>query len=496
RGGVGVRGVAQAARLYFGKGLKDLSLAEAATVAGMIQSPARYAPDRHPERAKVRRDTVLEAMLGEGFVTREQAEAAKREPVAVVPVTGAGSATAPHFIDYVNRVVESGLESEGRAADERSLRVYTTIDLELQQLAERAVGRQLERLEKVYKGKRRPQATLVALDPQTGHVLAMVGGSRYGESQLNRATDARRQPGSVFKPFVYAAALESGVSPVSMFADAPQTFRYDRRATYRPSNYGGGYSMRDVTMRAGLVRSLNTVTVDVATRAGLSRVAGLAESFGLPRPAAYPSLALGTTEATPLEIAAAYAAFANGGRAVRPATIARATDAANTVFINHTTQPRQVIRPSTAYMITDMLGAVIEQGTARAARGALKGTAVAGKTGTSRDGWFAGYTPNLVCVVWIGFDDGDQLGLTGAESALPAWVEFVRGAVELRPELGGEHFTRPAGISIVEIDPETGFMASPTCPRRERVAVTGSHAPSYECYTHSPAYTSIATLDA
>jgi penicillin-binding protein 1B len=204
RGSIAVRGVRQAARVFFGKELKDLSLAEAATIAGMIQSPGRYAPDRHPDNARARRNVVLAGMLRDGAINAEQARAACDEPVAVAPLERA-DATAPYFIDYVSREVDSRLSD---SADEsgQSLRVYTTLDLDLQRVAEEAVGRQVERLEKVFKGKRRPQAAMVALDPRTGHVLAMVGGTSYAESQLNRATDARRQPGSVFKPVVYAAA--------------------------------------------------------------------------------------------------------------------------------------------------------------------------------------------------------------------------------------------------------------------------------------------------
>ena len=434
-------------------------------------------------------------MLRDGRITPAQAAAAAREPVTVVPVDVRNEATAPYFIDYVNRLVESRLENSSKA-DERNLRVYTTIDLELQELAENAVKRQLESLDRVYKGRRQPQAALVALDPRTGHVLAMVGGRRYAASQLNRATDARRQPGSVFKPIVYAAALQAGMSPISMHTDAPRAFTYDRRAVYRPANYGNAYSMRDVTMRRALINSLNVVTVDVAMGVGLQRVASLAESFGLPNPGAYPSLALGTTETTPLEIAAAYTAFANGGRYVKPAAIAFTSDETQPAFDQqHVAAQQQVIHPSTAYMITDMLTGVIKQGTARAARGAFKDVAVAGKTGTSRDGWFVGYTPNLVCVVWVGFDDNAPLGLTGAHSALPAWTEFMKGAVELRPELGGEAFERPDSISLVEIDPETGQRASASCPHRERVAVTPAFTPGYECAAHNPLFPEYAYPD-
>jgi penicillin-binding protein 1B len=491
RGAVAVRGVRQAARVFFGKGLKDLSLAESATIAGMIQSPGRYAPDRHPDAARARRNVVLAGMLRDGAVNAEQARAACDEPVAVTPLERA-DATAPYFIDYVSREVESRL-SDSSEESGQNLRVYTTLDLDLQRAAEEAVTRQVERLEKVFKGKRRPQAALVALDPRNGHVLAMVGGTSYAESQLNRATDARRQPGSVFKPVVYAAALESGISPMTLSSDTPREFTYDVRARYRPANYGGGFSMRDVTLRTGLVRSLNVVTVDVAMRAGLTRVASLAEKLGLPRPKAYPSLALGTTEATPLEVATSYTALAGGGRRVSPAPLLRVEGGAE--FDEEVLAGEQVLKPATAYMLTDMLSAVIDRGTARAARGAFKGTAVAGKTGTSRDGWFAGYTPNLVCVVWVGFDDGGELDLTGADAALPAWTEFVRRAVELRPELGGAEFARPASVAFVEIDPETGLVASPSCPLRERVALSPAFVPNHECSLHGDPWGLLALAD-
>ena len=488
RGAFAVRGVKQAARVYFAKELKDLSLAEAATIAGMIQSPARYAPDRHAEASRARRNAVLASMLRDNSINDEQARAAMNETVGVAPVDPTITATAPYFVDYVNRIVERQIQTNGvEAAAERSLRVHTTIDLDLQQLAEAAVARQLAQLERVYKkSASRPQAALVALDPNTGHVLAMVGGGNYGESQLNRATDARRQPGSVFKPIVYAAAIESGISPVRLFADAPRAFTFDRHSpAYRPANYGGGYSMRDVTMRTALTKSLNTVTVDLALQTGLPRVAALAESFGLPKAPAYPSLALGTSEATPLEIASAYTAFAGGGTRSRAASITRAVDGeGKMLFEEFAPASAPVVQPATAYMITDMLTNVVEEGTARAARGMLKLSAVAGKTGTSRDGWFVGYTPNLVCVVWIGFDDNQQLGLTGAESALPVWSEFVRGALELRPELGGAAFLRPAGVVSIEVDPVTGQLASPSCPERERIAVSRALAPNSECLTH------------
>jgi penicillin-binding protein 1B len=495
RGAISVRGVEQAAHIYFGKELKDLTLAESATIAGMIQSPNRYAPDRHPAEAAARRNTVLGTMVRDQFITREEAQAAAQQDVAVAPIDNTDGSTAPYFIDYVNRQVESKLSAEAKT-DERGARIYTTIDLDLQQLAENAIKGQLERLDKVYKNReQKPQAALVAIDPKTGNVLAMVGGRNYAESQLNRAVDARRQPGSVFKPIVYSAALESGLSPLMMYQDAPHEFIYAGGSKYRPANYGGGFSMRDVMMRTALVRSLNVVTVDVAMRTGLARVERTAELFGLPKAEAYPALALGTTEATPLAVAAAYTTFANGGERVEPNLIARVTDESGTDIISAIPQKRTVIRPTTAYMITDMLMDVIDKGTAHAARGAVKKTAIAGKTGTSRDGWFVGYTPNLVVAVWIGFDDNKQLGLTGAEAALPAWTEFVRNAVELKPDLGGEAFQRPAGITFVEIDPETGLLATTSCPQHEQIAITTMFAPNLECTTHGEKFEMVASTE-
>ncbi|MGH9930931.1 MAG: transglycosylase domain-containing protein [Pyrinomonadaceae bacterium] len=481
RGAVAVRGVEEAARIYFGKELKDLSLSEAATIAGMIQGPMRFSPTLHAEAAQARRNVVLEAMMRDGWVGTEQAAAISKEPVLVVPYHSNNS-MAPYFVDYVNRAVSS--QGSQLDASPASQRIYTTIDLDLQQLAEAALRRQLDRLDGGKLRTRKPQAALVALDPKTGNVLAMVGGRDYAESQLNRATDARRQPGSTFKPFVYAAALEDGMSPVQMFADSPRDFGYDRNKIYRPANFGGGYSMRDVTMRTGLVKSLNVVTVDVALQTGLARIANLSEKFGLPRPERYPSLALGTKEVTPLELAAAYATFVNGGRRVKPKVVLSVGEPPAKHVGSDDSPDGQVITPTTSYMITNMLSAVIDHGTARAARDAVKGTATAGKTGTSRDGWFVGYTPNLVCAVWIGLDDNEQLGLTGAEAALPAWTDFIEAAVDLKPELGGRNFECPEGIKFVEIDADNGALSTLSCPHRELIAVTERLAPNVECFLH------------
>lgn len=470
RAAVSVRGVDEAAQVFFGKQLKDLSLAEAATIAGMIQGPMRFSPTQHPDAAQARRNVVLSTMARDGWISTEQAAAISKEPVVVAAAPPADNSLAPYFVDYVTRT-----------SDAASQRVYTTIDLDLQHLAEQAVQRQLQRLKS---GASKPQAALVALDPKTGNILALVGGRDYAESQLNRATDARRQPGSTFKPFVYAAALEDGMSPAQTFTDAPREFVYDHNRSYRPANFGGSYSMNDVTMRTGLVKSLNVVTVDVALQTGLARIANLSAEFGLPRPERYPSLALGTKEVTPLELAAAYAAFVNGGHRVSPNAILSVGEEPARHGSQSEASGKQVISPVTAYMITNMLAAVIDHGTARSAREVLKGTAVAGKTGTSRDGWFVGYSPNLVCAVWIGFDDNEQLGLTGADAALPVWTDFMKAAIDIKPELGGRNFECPEGISFVEIDADNGALSTLSCPHRELIAVSDRLAPSVECLLH------------
>jgi penicillin-binding protein 1B len=245
--------------------------------------------------------------------------------------------------------------------------------------------------------------------------------------------------------------------------------------------------MHDVLLRDGLVRSLNVVTVDLAMRTGLSRVASTAAKFGLPRPDAYPSMALGTFEATPLQIAAAYSTFANGGTMFKPTVIAKVVDNSTGEMIdNGLSASEQIIKPGTAYMINDILSDVIRRGTARRAKGSLENVAIAGKTGTSRDGWFVGYTPNLVCAVWIGFDDNKQLGLTGAEAALPAWIEFMKEAIAIRPSLGGSAFPKPSGIVKVKIDPESGELAGPNCPLSQTVSVSAQFAPRAECFKHMP----------
>jgi penicillin-binding protein 1B len=335
------------------------------------------------------------------------------------------------------------------------------------------------------------------MNPKTGEIYAMVGGRDYGASQLNRATEAKRQPGSVFKPIVYAAAIETAfggnapeaLTAVSPFLDAPETFAVKAGEVYQPDNYGKSYSNKPVPMREGLVKSLNVVTVRVADRVGLGLVQQTAVKLGLPRPPPYLATALGTTEATPLEVAEAYTAFADLGQRATPTGIHRVTDVKGVTVRALKPELTPAIHPQTAYILTEFMKDVLNRGTAAGARARGFTALAAGKTGTSRDGWFAGYTPNLVCVVYVGFDDGSQLGIEGSKSALPIWTDFMKAAIRLRPELSGDEFPKPAeGLVEVDVDPESGGLATVACiSHRTEVFVEGTQ-PREPCPTHDASF--------
>jgi penicillin-binding protein 1B len=480
QGAYSINGMGEAAKAYFDKDVSQLDIPESALLAGIIRGPSLYSPYANPDKALERRNQVLDAMVEMQFVTPEAAEQYKRRDLGVRERRILANADAPYFVDYLQRELERAFP--GTDLSRQALRIYSTIDMDLQQAAERAVRENLANLDKIYASRKKDavppgtlQAALVALNPKTGEIYAMVGGRDYEKSQLNRAADAKRQPGSVFKPIVYAAALESAyggaglptaITPATKFLDAPEKFLTQTGEVYEPDNYGKSYTNRELPLREGLVNSLNVITVRVAEKVGLFQVQQTATKLGLPKPPPYLATALGTTEATPLEVAGAYTAFAELGDRVAPTGIARVTDESGTTVRALRPDPIPAIHPQTAYIITDFLKDVINRGTAAGARARGFNALAAGKTGTSRDGWFAGYTPNLVCVVYVGFDDGSQLGLEGSKSALPIWTDFVKTALRLRPELGGDTFPKPdAGVVEVEIDPDTGQLATPNCPK-------------------------------
>jgi penicillin-binding protein 1B len=482
RAGFSIKGFGEAAEAYFNKDVTALTLPEAAMLAAMIRSPNRYNPYRHPEVAFERRNQVLKSMVEAGAISEVEAARAMATEVRLAPQKGRIDASeAPYFVDYAQSQLADVIADTSAA---ERLRIYTTIDMDLQRAAYSALVKQLAALDKV-QAKRFPagtlQAALVAMKADTGEIVAMVGGRDYEKSQLNRATDAMRQPGSVFKPFVYATALNTAYDPVPRLITAATTYK-DEATTfssggqqYSPGNFGDTFSNADVTLRDALTRSLNVVTVKIADEVTVGRVMNLASKAGLPKPKQnYLAQALGTNEATPLQVASAYTAFAQLGKRVTPIAISRVTTGAGTTIAAPQGQKNDVMRPQVAYIMDSLMKDVVNRGTAAKVRARGLRANVAGKTGTSRDGWFAGFTPNLVCVVYVGFDDGSDLGMTGGDSALPIWTDFMTAALAAHPEWGGD-WQEPADIEHAQIDPHTGMLAAAdAAEKRDEIFVRGT----------------------
>ena len=482
--GYSVNGFGQAAEAYFNKDVNSLTLPESAFLAGIIRSPNRYNPYRARETALERRNQVLDSMTEAKAINAAERDQAQRAELRLAPARGRLDQTeAPYFLDHVQGELGELLADADAA---QHLRIYTTLDMDLQRAAYDAVTRNLRGLDKLFakrKDGKLPQASLVAMNAETGEVIAMVGGRDYEKSSFNRATDAMRQPGSVFKPFVYAAALNTAfdrvprlITPATVFRDEAKAFTFDN-AEYKPNNFGNTFSNAEVTLRDALVRSLNVVTVEVAMDVTIGRVMNLAAKAGLPRPSrAYPAMALGTSEATPLQIASAYTAFAAEGKRATPISINRITTGEGRTVVAPTTVRNEVLRPEVAYVMTSMMRDVVERGTAARLRAGGFRHIVAGKTGTSRDAWFAGYTPKIVCAVYVGFDDGAELNITGADAALPIWRDFMNVALASHPEWTGD-WKMPAGIEQAVIDPTTGALATELSPARRTELFIANTAP-------------------
>jgi penicillin-binding protein 1B len=493
-GSFSIHGFAEASQMYFGKDLRDISLPEAALLAGLIQAPYTRNPFRYPDRAQARRDLVLNAMRNESFITENQYRAALATPVHVV--RGETESTeAPYFVDLVNETLQTRFQNYD--FQNTAFRVYTTLDLDLQRDAVEAVrlgiqetDKQWRRRSKKYGTSEMPQAqiALVALEAQTGAVKALIGGRSYGSSQLDRAV-ARRQPGSSFKPFVYIAAMTSSsgvestvLTPASTVEDEPAAF-YFHGKSYEPSNHQQEY-WGPVTLRFALAHSLNIPAVKVAEMAGYDKVARIAHAAGLNGIKATPSMALGSYEVTPLDIAGAYTVFANSGRWLKPSVLwsIRGSDSAP-MFEWHP-QPQAAVDPRAAYLVLNMMEDVLRSGTGAGVRARGFGLPAAGKTGTSHDGWFAGFTSKLICVVWVGFDDNRDIQLTGAQTALPIWTEFMKRAHQHSQYRNVHQFERPSGLVTADIDAETGGLATPNCPKvRNEVFIAGTQ-PLEPCAAH------------
>lgn len=555
--GSGAYGVAAAANEYFGKDIGDVTLPEAALLAGLPQAPSRYSPYRHWPDAKARQRYVLNRMYDEGYIDRDTRDAAMSEPIALSSRKGSFQA-APYFVEHVRRILE---EKYGRTVlYELGLRVHTTLDLRMQGLAEAALRKGIDRLtaerggfhgayrsmsheernnylrlqQAAFKGMKRPEAgfsyealvtnvrgssarvqvgpfagelvipttatgkqpklnlmdlvrarlieedeaeaggkglrfeydtgpllegALVAMEPATGFVRALVGGYDFERSHFNRAVQARRQPGSSFKPLVYAAALDRNFTPASVIVDEPISYR-DNGRIWAPQNFDRKFH-GPTSLREALTKSYNVVTVRLAERIGLTYLTTYLPRFGLQGPIPRNlSIALGTLEVTPMDLAVAYSTFANNGLRPRPLVITEISDAQGEVLERNEPELVQVLSPTTAYQMTSILQDVVRRGTGTAARGLKQPTA--GKTGTTNDledAWFVGYTPQLIAAVWIGFDNKRPLGpkSTGGRISAPIWRDFMGGAMESVPE---GRFPVPDGLRCVNIDPDTGTRAA------------------------------------
>ena len=501
RGSFTITGFGEAAQAYFGKDLKDITLPEAALLAGLVQRPSYLSPYRHPERALERRNLVLEAMVETGAINRATADLAKATPLKLAPQNVEAS-DAPYFVDLireqlVGKYSEDDLNSDG-------LRIYTTLDPALQTAAAQAVDAGLKevdaqlkklRTKKVKIGKNKyetkvmpgpiPQVALVALDPHTGDVLALVGGRNYGFSQLNHAV-AKRPTGSIFKPFVYATAINNAVTneqpvltPSSLVDDSPTAF-INGDDVYTPRNYQERY-YGQVTAQFALANSLNNATVKVAEMVGYDKVANLARIAGISSVRATPAMALGSYDATPLEMASAYTVFSNNGQRITPIMVRSVRDANGDILGNYEPQTTQVLDPRVSYVITTMMQGVLNNGTGIGVRARKFTAPAAGKTGTSHDGWFAGFTSNLLCIVWVGYDDYSDIHLSGAVLALPIWTEFMKRAVDLSNYSDVKPFAPPQGVVQLTLDKGTNQIATPACPDDYTTAFIDGTQPTQTC---------------
>jgi penicillin-binding protein 1B len=490
RGSFALHGVAEAARIFFGKDVSNVTLPEAALIAGVIQNPSLYSPFGVNERAKGRRDVVLRSMAAAGYITADAAERATNDPITIV--ARAVDNEAPYFVDYLSEALQTSFP--GLTQRPGTLDIYTTLDLNLQRYAQNAVRQGLDHVDQTLaRRKRKPriaQAALVAIDPRTGEILALVGGRSYNQSQFNRATVARRQPGSTFKPFVYLAAFEraaeegrADLTPATMVWDEPTTWSFDQQE-WSPRNYEDEYDGY-VSLRRALALSRNIATIKVAEQAGFDRVAALWKRMSVGKSVlqGYPSIALGVFELTPFEVATAYTVFPNGGTIKPLRGIARIVSGEQSLL------PKEhdghiVARADTSYLVTNMMRSVLNEGTGASARAAGFQLDAAGKSGTTndlRDAWFVGFTPELLAVVWVGFDDNTPLGLSGTQAALPIWTDFMKRALAGH---SGTSFDAPEGISFVDIDRDTGRLAMPGCPRVTSEAFLAGTEPRDVCQLH------------
>ncbi len=499
RGSFSIDGFGEASQAYFGKDVRQLSLAECALLAGMIQRPNYFSPFRHADRAIDRRNLVLDSMVETGAITKEMAESAKTEPLHLSPGS-VDASEAPYFVDLVRDQLTQKLGE--RDFNREGLRIYTSLDPDLQRVATAAVESTIhvvdEQVDRLHARRKKlgetyvyPQVALVALNPHTGQVLALVGGRSYGASQLNHAV-ASRPTGSIFKPFVYATAFAEAAegtmlagqnklfSPVTILNDEQTTYDVGGQE-YTPRNFEGEYHDQ-VTARYALMRSLNNATIGLAAMVGFDRVAELARDAGIKSARGTPSVAIGSYDATPLDMAGAYTVFANNGLHLDPWMLASVRTPTGDVITDYTPTSKQVLDQRVAYLTTNMMESVLHgEGTGAGVRNLGFTAPAAGKTGTSHDAWFAGFTSNLLCIVWVGNDDYTDVKIEGAHAAAPIWAEFMKKAVEL-PQYSDTHeFTPPDGVDVVSLDKVTNLLSDASCPDSYEAAFLAGSAPTDTC---------------
>ncbi|HZM26976.1 MAG TPA: PBP1A family penicillin-binding protein [Gemmatimonadales bacterium] len=500
--GEGAYGVESASKTYFNKSLRELTLAECALLAGTPANPSLYSPRRRPNAARARRDKVLRNMLTTRAITQVEFTNANAQPLGVTPARYSND-RAPYFVEMVRLHLDEKYGSG--AVYEGGLRVYTTLDMDLQQIAERALERQLLAIEAETKprntlakyapateaarlGQKTPylQGSLVAIDPRTGYVRALIGGREWNHSNFNRATQARRQPGSAFKPFVYVAAIDNGFHPTDVIVDEPVSFPGGNGELYQPMNYDREFR-GPVTLRYALQQSVNIPAIKLLRKVGTSLVASYARRMGIRTPIGQNlSLALGSSEVTLYELTTAYGVFANRGIRNDPLFVLKVEDHTGTVLEKNSPRPVEVLSEQTASVMTSMLQSVMDHGTGYPARALGFSIPAAGKTGTMdeyMDAWFVGYVPSLVCGVWVGYDEKRRIGgtMTGARAALPAWTEFMVGATRGRP---ADDFPLPAGTITQEVCAETGLLATTHCPNVTSEMFNEGSEPNEPCHTH------------
>ncbi|MGA3009278.1 MAG: transglycosylase domain-containing protein [Terracidiphilus sp.] len=499
RGSFSIDGFGEASQSYFGKDVSQLDLSDCALLAGMIQRPNYFSPFRHGDRAIDRRNLVLDSMVETGAITKEQSERAKAEPLHLGTMS-VDASEAPYFVDLVHDQLLQKLGE--RDFNREALRIYTSLDPDLQREATTAVESTVhvvdQQVDKLHAHDKKlgipyiyPQVALVALNPHTGQILALVGGRNYGNSQLNHAV-AKRPTGSIFKPFVYATAFNTSIqgtmlpgqtklfSQLTILSDQQTTYDLGTSQEYTPRNFEGIYHDQ-VTARYALQQSLNNATIGLAGMVGFEQVAALARDAGIKGVRGTPSMAIGSYDATPIEMAGAYTIFANKGVGLEPWMLASVRTSTGDVVTDYTPSSKQVLDPRVAFLVTDMLENVINHGTGAGVRGMGFTSPAAGKTGTDHDAWFAGYTSNLLCIVWVGNDDYTDIKIEGAHAAAPIWAEFMKRAVALPQYSDTNVFTAPDGVQIVSIDKVSNLLSDTTCPDSADIAFLDGTAPTDNC---------------